>query len=602
MPADSARRGAAHPRPSRPLRAPAPPGRAGLRRGRIHCTAGTRRLAEIVLLDAGRLQEEQAAARQPPRLLQARPGTPALHRGRRPRLPAPAHRGRVGPPGHGPARGDRHAGAGRGTSSARPPSTSTCRTRWGPGGCHVAFSGDLGRDSHPLLRPPAPIGRADLVVTESTYGDETPPGHGHRRGDRRGRAHGAAHRRRARHPGVRRGPHRDGAVAPGPAGAGRDRALPCRCSSTARWRRAPCGSTRRRPRRARRRSGRRCGDGRSSRRLDLLEVSWTEESKTLNTMAGPFVVVSASGMATGGRVVHHLANRVGDRDNVVLLVGYQAAGTRGAALAAGASSIRMLGRDFPVRARVSTVPLSSHADRDELAAWVGSAGPGLRRVVVNHGEPGGHRGAGRGAGATPRRARGGRAPGRGRDAGRRVRSRSWSGWSSSGASTWTSTSSDCASRPARHRCSPAATWSSRAGRRQRRPCRRADGRERLPRRAGRRRRLRSGVRRCGGRRRRGRLGRGPYPRVAHRFRGHPARRGPAPLPGLLTGCERVAHLCRRGPARRRADTGRCRRRAGRAAAGHPDALASETSARGVPLFLDRTPRSGCGAATSWPPR
>ena len=72
-------------------------------------------------------------------------------------------------------------------------------------------------------------------------------------------------------------------------------------------------------------------------------------------------------MATGGRVVHHLANRVGDRHNVVLLVGYQATGTRGAALAAGATSLRMLGRDFPVRARVLEL-LDDPAELDRILA------------------------------------------------------------------------------------------------------------------------------------------------------------------------------------------------------------------------------------------
>jgi metallo-beta-lactamase family protein len=121
--------------------------------------------------------------------------------------------------------------------------------------------------------------------------------------------------------------------------------------------------------------------------LRFTEVRSTEESKELNERPGPMVVVSASGMATGGRVIHHLANRVGDPDNAVLLVGFQAPGTRGDALRKGAQSLKMLGREFPVRARVASVPLSSHADRDELLAWLQTAAPGPGQLVVNHGEP-----------------------------------------------------------------------------------------------------------------------------------------------------------------------------------------------------------------------
>ncbi|MEZ5097815.1 MAG: MBL fold metallo-hydrolase RNA specificity domain-containing protein [Nocardioides sp.] len=115
-------------------------------------------------------------------------------------------------------------------------------------------------------------------------------------------------------------------------------------------------------------------------------MTTVEQSKALNQRRGPFVIVSASGMVTGGRVVHHLANRLGSRRNVVMLVGFQAPGTRGAALAAGADTLRMLGQEYDVRARVVRAPLSSHADRDELTAWLDTA-TGLQQVMVNHGEP-----------------------------------------------------------------------------------------------------------------------------------------------------------------------------------------------------------------------
>ncbi|MCB1183894.1 MBL fold metallo-hydrolase [bacterium] len=111
------------------------------------------------------------------------------------------------------------------------------------------------------------------------------------------------------------------------------------------------------------------------------------ESKALNGMRGPRVIIAASGMMTGGRILHHLARRLPDHHNLVLLSGYQAAGTRGRALQEGADHLRIHGQDVPVRARVGTIEgLSSHADRDELMRWVGSAPAAPRRVFIVHGE------------------------------------------------------------------------------------------------------------------------------------------------------------------------------------------------------------------------
>lgn len=112
------------------------------------------------------------------------------------------------------------------------------------------------------------------------------------------------------------------------------------------------------------------------------------ESKALNRMPGPRVIVSASGMLTAGRVLHHLARLLPNPENLVMLVGYQAAGTRGRAMLEGAESIKIHGEKVPVRAEfISLGGLSAHADRGELARWVES-GPGVpRKVFVTHGEP-----------------------------------------------------------------------------------------------------------------------------------------------------------------------------------------------------------------------
>jgi metallo-beta-lactamase family protein len=93
-------------------------------------------------------------------------------------------------------------------------------------------------------------------------------------------------------------------------------------------------------------------------------------------------------MATGGRVLHHLEARLPDERSTVLLVGFQAAGTRGRSLQEGARTLRIHGRDIPVRARVVTLDgLSAHADRDEILRWLASFTRPPRRTFVVHGEP-----------------------------------------------------------------------------------------------------------------------------------------------------------------------------------------------------------------------
>jgi metallo-beta-lactamase family protein len=112
------------------------------------------------------------------------------------------------------------------------------------------------------------------------------------------------------------------------------------------------------------------------------------ESKALNDLRGPVIIISASGMATGGRVLHHLAQRLPDERTTVLLVGFQSAGTRGRLLAEGAREIKMLGRVVPVRAQIERIDaLSAHADRAEILQWLaGFVQPPAMTYLV-HGEP-----------------------------------------------------------------------------------------------------------------------------------------------------------------------------------------------------------------------
>ena len=117
-------------------------------------------------------------------------------------------------------------------------------------------------------------------------------------------------------------------------------------------------------------------------------VNGIEESKRLNETKGPMIILSASGMATGGRVVHHLKAFAPDPKNTILCVGFQAAGTRGAAMLAGAESIKIHGQYVPVRANVEYLPnLSAHADYSEIIAWLSGFESAPKTTFITHGEP-----------------------------------------------------------------------------------------------------------------------------------------------------------------------------------------------------------------------
>ncbi len=113
-----------------------------------------------------------------------------------------------------------------------------------------------------------------------------------------------------------------------------------------------------------------------------------DESRALNLHSGRLIIIAGSGMATGGRVLHHLERLLPDSRNTVLLSGFQAAGTRGRALQDGAQTVRFFGEDVPVHAHIATVNgLSAHADRTEILRWLrGFERPPARTYIV-HGEP-----------------------------------------------------------------------------------------------------------------------------------------------------------------------------------------------------------------------
>jgi metallo-beta-lactamase family protein len=112
------------------------------------------------------------------------------------------------------------------------------------------------------------------------------------------------------------------------------------------------------------------------------------DSKALNELRGPAVIVAASGMAESGRILHHLAHGIGDHRNLVLFVGFQAEHTLGRRIQSGQEVVRIFGEEYPLRAEVETIGgYSAHADRGELRAWVRRLGGPIRRAFVVHGEP-----------------------------------------------------------------------------------------------------------------------------------------------------------------------------------------------------------------------
>jgi metallo-beta-lactamase family protein len=352
--------------------------------GRIVCTEGTAALAEIVLRDAAHLQEEDAlyAARAgfsrhtPPRpLYDAADAEKAIA------LFDPVDFGEWVTVAPGIDLELRFAGHILGASSAH------LRV----GGHGVLFSGDLGRGNHPLLRPPQPPPAVETVVVESTYGDRMHPlpdpeslaGPIRRTANRGGvvvipsfavdRTEVVLYRLREL--------MRSGAVPQLPVFVDSPMAL----AALRVYRDAiAAGSPELRPDLDR--------DGDPFDTGHLREVTSVEGSMRLNSPHSPCIIVAASGMATGGRVVHHLKHLLPDPRNTVVLVGFQAAGTRGRDLAEGARQLKIHGRYVPVRADVAVVDeFSVHADAYELMHWLAQLPNPPKTCYVVHGEPSGSR-------------------------------------------------------------------------------------------------------------------------------------------------------------------------------------------------------------------
>ena len=344
-------------------------------RGPVYATQATRELCGLLLPDSGHLQEEDAFYANRHSFSKHHPALPLYTEddGRKVlRLFRSCRFGEEFEPVPGVKMRFSLAGHILGAASVH--------VSWSGGS--LLFSGDRSGSVDILMRPPEPPPAADYVVIESTYGD---------------RLHEETDSATALAEVINRTAARGGIVVIPAFAVGRAQALLYLVAILKRDRRIPdlpvflnspmAADTTEIYHRHR-----------SEHRLDVEQcramctaarvVNSVEESSKLNELRVPAVIISASGMATGGRVVHHLKAFAPDARNSILLAGYQAAGTRGAALAGGATHIKIHGDYVAVRAEVASLgSISAHADRNELLAWIGRLPREPQRVFVTHGEP-----------------------------------------------------------------------------------------------------------------------------------------------------------------------------------------------------------------------
>ena len=342
---------------------------------RIHATPGTQDLCKVLLPDSGHIQEEDAAFANRHGFSKHAPALPLYTRQDALDSLKFFHAERVGhwfEPIAGWKARFQSAGHILGAASLL----------LEVGGRRILFSGDLGRSDDPLMNPPEPPPQADTVLIESTYGNRQHP---------QGKLYaevGPLLQKLAKRGGVAvvpvfavgRAQAMLHTIAQLKAAGELPRSLPIFLDSpmaihtTALFEKHM-----------------------GEHRLNAAEVhamdrvatmlETPDQSKSLALRHGPMVILAASGMATGGRVLHHLAQYAGDHRNMIILTGFQAPGTRGARLAAGESSIRIHGQDVAVRAEVVQIEsASAHADGNQLVSWLHKMPSAPDQVYVVHGE------------------------------------------------------------------------------------------------------------------------------------------------------------------------------------------------------------------------
>lgn len=349
--------------------------------GPIHCSAGTADLLRIMLPDAARLQEEEAEFRTRHRVGRHRPALPLFTV-----ADAEAALGQVRTVDF-----DTRVTVAAGVGAWFRPSghiLGASIVDVDAAGRRLVYSGDLGRYGVPIMNDPVHVEAAHTLLVESTYGNRLHP-----------EDDGTPVIARA----VRRAAEQRGWLLVPAFAIGRTQELlyllrrleeageiprlpiyldsPMGIEATVLY-------ARRRDEHDEEAQQVAADGGRPFAPVRLRLTRTAEESKRLNAVDGPAIVVAGSGMATGGRILHHLRQRLPDPRTTVLFVGFQAAGTRGRLLREGADRVRIFGEDVPVRATtMATDALSAHADRAELLRWL----RGFRRppdaTWCVHGEP-----------------------------------------------------------------------------------------------------------------------------------------------------------------------------------------------------------------------
>lgn len=343
-------------------------------KGPVYCTGATLELCKLLLPDSARLQEEEADFANRHGHSRHKPALPLYTEGdARDALKrfevVPFDKEQVQWPGW----------SWRLTRAGHILGAASLRVGWRGGS--ILFSGDLGRSDDLLMRPPEPPPPADYVVVESTYGDRL-----HREVDTLSALAAVVNRTAAR-----------GGIVVIPAFAvGRAQTLLHAVHLLKQARRipnmpvyldSPMAADVTRIYRHHGDEHRLGPEQCAAMSGEATVVNTIEESKRLDALTYPSIIVSASGMATGGRVLHHIKTYAPAAKNTMLFAGFQAAGTRGATLVGGAQEVKIHGAYVPVRSEVAVLDtLSAHADRAQLLAWL-NALPAPRRVFVTHGEP-----------------------------------------------------------------------------------------------------------------------------------------------------------------------------------------------------------------------
>jgi metallo-beta-lactamase family protein len=343
--------------------------------GRVYCSYATMDLCEVLLPDSGFLQEKDAEFANRHGFSKHKPALPLYTvkdaRAVLARLaPVPFHTDHALPGGLRYRL--RRAGHVLGAASIE--------CNWA--GTKVVFSGDIGRMNDPMMVDPEPVPEADYLVVESTYGN---------------RLHDRRDQQEALSEIVNRTAARGGTVVIPAFAVGRVQSLLYHMerlvssgwiSGVPVFLDSPMAIN----------ASNLLHSHLDDHRLSAAECSracgiahyvrGVEESKALTANPMPKVIISASGMATGGRVLHHLKRYAPDPRSTILFSGFQAAGTRGAAMTSGADRIKIHGEYFPVRAEVQNLSmLSAHADADEIMVWLGGFSKPPRMTFISHGEP-----------------------------------------------------------------------------------------------------------------------------------------------------------------------------------------------------------------------